>query len=49
LPGAQDYAHRLVIEDHRKACHARELSNNLAAGPSCYVQMCQRVTVFGGS
>ena len=46
--GVQDDPHRLVVEYHRKACHAREPSNNLAAGLSCYVPTCQRVTVFGG-
>src|SRR6266436_2877429 len=38
--GPQDDAHWLVVEDHRKACHAREPSNNPAAGLSCYVPTC---------
>jgi len=46
LPGAQDDPHRLVVEYHWKAGHARQPSNNLAAGRSCYVPTCQRVTDF---
>ena len=41
--GPQDDTHWLVVEDHRKACHAREQSNNPAAGLACYVPTCQRV------
>ena len=47
LAGPEDDPHRLVVEYHRKACHAREPSNNLAAGSSGYVPTCQRVTVMG--
>ena len=43
LSGPQDDAHRLIGEYHRKGRHAREPSNNLAAGLSCYVPTCQRV------
>src|SRR5207302_9531285 len=46
--GPQDDAHRLIGEYHRKAGHTREPSNNPAAGPSCYVPTCQRVTIAGG-
>lgn len=46
--GAQDDSHRFVVEYQRKACHAREPSNNLAAGLSGYVMMYQWVTVLEG-
>lgn len=49
LPGPQDDAHRLIVEYHRKAGHARELGNNPAAGPSCYVPTCQRVMNLSGA
>jgi hypothetical protein len=32
LPSPQDDAHRLVVEYHREACHARTPSKTLAAG-----------------
>ena len=48
LAGSQDDPHRFVVEYHRKACHAREPSNNLAAAFSSYVLTWQRVTVLDG-
>ena len=45
LSGPQDDPHRFAVEYHRKAGHTGESSNNPAAGPSCYVPTCQRVTI----
>jgi len=33
LPGPQDDAHRLVVEDEREACHTWRQSKTLAAAP----------------
>jgi len=45
--GPKDDAHRFIVEYHRKAGHTRQPSNNPAAGLSCYVPTCQRVTIAG--